>query len=47
VDLLLSKGVANSHSLHKVFHSFAKVVPNEKIAITTGDTLPTPLGIQM
>jgi hypothetical protein len=42
VDLLLNKGVTNSHSLHKVSHSFPKVVPNEKTSITVGDTLPTP-----
>jgi hypothetical protein len=35
VDLLLSKGVVNSHSLHKVFHSFMKVVPSERTSITT------------
>jgi len=35
VDLLLSKGVVDSHSLHKVFHSFSKVVPSERISITT------------
>jgi hypothetical protein len=33
VDLLFSKGVVDSHSLHKVFHSFPKVVPNEKTSI--------------
>jgi hypothetical protein len=36
VDLLLNKGVVDIHSLHKVSHSFAKVVPNEKTSITTG-----------
>jgi hypothetical protein len=36
VDLLLSKGVVDSHSLHKVFHSFPKVVPNERTSIATG-----------
>ncbi len=36
MDLLLNKGVVNSHSLHKVFHSFPKVVPSEKTSITTG-----------
>ncbi len=35
VDLLLSKGVVDSHSLHKVFHSFSKVVPNERTSIGT------------
>jgi hypothetical protein len=29
VDLLFSKGVVDSHSLHKVCHSFPKVVPSE------------------
>ncbi len=33
VDLLLSKGVVNSHSLHKISHSFLKVVPSEKTSI--------------
>jgi hypothetical protein len=36
VDLLLSKGVVDSHSFHKVSHSFPKVVPNERTSITTG-----------
>jgi hypothetical protein len=36
VDLLLSKGVVDSHSLHKVSHSFPKVVPSEKTSIATG-----------
>jgi hypothetical protein len=35
VDLLFSKGVVDSHYLHKVFHSFSKVVLNEKTSITT------------
>jgi hypothetical protein len=30
VDLLVNKSIVNSHSLHKVFHSFSKVVPSEK-----------------
>jgi hypothetical protein len=34
VDLLLNKGIVNSHFLHKVFHSFSKVVLNEKTSIT-------------
>jgi len=33
VDLLLSKGVVDNHSLHKVFHSFPKVVPSERTSI--------------
>jgi hypothetical protein len=36
VDLLFSKGVVDSHSLHKIFHSFPKVVPNERTSIATG-----------
>ncbi len=36
VDLLLNKGVVDSHSLHRIFHSFPKVVPNERISIATG-----------
>ncbi len=35
VDLLLSKGIVDSHSFHKVFHSFPKVVPSEKTSIAT------------
>jgi hypothetical protein len=36
VDLFISKGVVNSHSLHKVSHSFSKVVPSERTSITIG-----------
>jgi hypothetical protein len=36
VDLLLSKGVVDSYYLHKVSHSFPKVVPSEKTSIATG-----------
>ncbi len=36
MDLLFSKGVVDSHSLHKIFHSFFKVVPSERTSITTG-----------
>jgi hypothetical protein len=35
VDLLLNKGVVDSHSLHKVSNSFPKVVPNERTSIAT------------
>jgi hypothetical protein len=35
VDLLFSKGIVDSHSLHKVSHSFPKVVPSEKTPIAT------------
>jgi hypothetical protein len=36
VDLLLNKGVVDSHFLHKVSHSFSKVVPTKKTSIATG-----------
>jgi hypothetical protein len=36
VDLLLNKGVVDIHCLHKVSHSFSKVVPSEKTSITMG-----------
>jgi hypothetical protein len=36
MDLLLSKTVVDNYSLHKVFHSFSKVVPNERTSITMG-----------
>jgi hypothetical protein len=36
VDLLLNKGIVDSHSLHKVFHSFPKVVPSERTSMATG-----------
>jgi hypothetical protein len=35
VDLLLNKGIVNSHSFRKVSHSFLKVVLNERISIAT------------
>ncbi len=35
VDLLFSKGVVDSHSLHKVSHSFSKVVPSEGTSVAT------------
>jgi len=35
VDLLVNKGIVNSHSFHKVSHSFLKVVPSERTSITT------------
>jgi len=34
VDLLFSKGIVDNH-LHKVFHSFPKVVPSERTSIAT------------
>jgi len=35
MDLLFNKGIVNSHSLHKVSHSFPKVVPSERTSIAT------------
>jgi hypothetical protein len=35
VDLLPNKSVVDSHSLHKVSHSFLKVVPSERTSIAT------------
>jgi hypothetical protein len=46
VDLLLSKGVVDSHSLHKVSHSFPKVVPSERIPLPPELPLSTILGQQ-
>jgi hypothetical protein len=39
VDLLLSTGVMDSHSFHKVSHSFSKVVPSERTSIATRVTI--------
>ncbi len=39
MDLLLSKGIVDSHYLHKVFHSFPKVVPSERTSIATRVTI--------
>jgi hypothetical protein len=39
VDLLLNKGVVDSHFLHKVSHSFSKVVFNERTPIAIGVTI--------
>jgi hypothetical protein len=36
MDLLLSKGVVDSHFLHKLSRSFSKVVLSEKTSIATG-----------
>jgi hypothetical protein len=36
VDLLFSKGIVDSHFLHKVSHSFPNVVPSERISIVLG-----------
>ncbi len=35
MDLLLNKGVVDSHFFHKVYHSFPKVVPSERSSIAT------------
>jgi hypothetical protein len=49
VDLLLSKGVVDSHTLHKVSHPFPKVVPSERTSIATEVTIVdnTESGIQV
>jgi hypothetical protein len=39
MDLLLRKSVMDSHSLHKVSHSFPKVMPSETTSITTKVTI--------
>jgi hypothetical protein len=44
VDLLLNKGVVDSHSLHKVSHSFLKLVPTEKTSIATGIAIVDNIG---
>jgi hypothetical protein len=45
VDLLLSKGVVDSHSLHKVSHSFPKVVPSERTSISTEVAIVDNIGL--
>ncbi len=35
MNLLLNKGIVDNHSLHKVSHSFPKVVPSERTSIAT------------
>jgi len=35
VNLLFNKGIVDIHFLHKVSHSFLKVVPNERTSIAT------------
>jgi len=35
VNLLLSKGIVDSHFFHKISHSFPKVVPSERTSIAT------------
>ncbi len=44
MDLLLNKGVVDNHSLHKVFHSFLKVVPSEITSIATGVAIVNNIG---
>ncbi len=39
VDLLLSKGIGDNHSFHKVSQSFLKVVPSERTSIAIGVTI--------
>ncbi len=36
MDLLLNKSVMDSHCLHKVFHSFPKVMFSERTSIAIG-----------
>jgi len=45
VDLLLNKGVVDSHSRHKVSHSFLKVVPSERTSIATGVAIVDNTGL--
>jgi hypothetical protein len=45
MDLLLSKGVVNNHSLHKVSHSFPKVVLSERTSIATGVAIVDNTGL--
>jgi len=39
VDLLFNKGVMDSHSFHKISHSFSKVASSEKTSIATRVTI--------
>ncbi len=45
VDLLLNKGVVDSHSFHKVFHSFPKVVPSDRTSIATRVAIVDNIGL--
>ncbi len=45
VDLLFNKGVVDSHSLHKVSHSFPKVVSNERTSIATEVSIVSNTGL--
>jgi hypothetical protein len=44
VDLLLSKGVMDNHSVHKVSHSFLKVVHSERTSIAIGVAIIDNIG---
>jgi hypothetical protein len=46
MDLLLDKGVVDSHSLHKLFHSFPKVVLSERTSMPPELPLSTILSQQ-
>jgi hypothetical protein len=39
MDLLLNKGIVDGHFLHKVSHSYPKVVPSERTSIAIGVTI--------
>jgi hypothetical protein len=45
VDLLLSKGVVDNHSFHKVSHSFPKVVPSEIVEEVLGVAIIDNIGL--
>jgi hypothetical protein len=45
VDLLLNKGVVDNHSLHKISHSFSKVMPSERTSIATGVAIVDNTGL--
>ncbi len=45
MDLLFYKGVVDNHSLHKVSHSFLKVVLNERTSIATGVAIVDNTGL--
>jgi hypothetical protein len=49
MDLLPNKSIMDSHSFHKISHSFSKVVPSERTSIATEVTIidNTKLVIQM
>jgi len=47
VDLLFSKGVVDSYSLHKVSHSFSKVAPSERTSIAIGVAIEECQGFSM